>query len=1669
MLSLKSWVMIRQPLICTFVFCLLFINISYSEEIERIQYITDKDKSVEGVLTPDPAPGVVPTSNNDYVKFKIDDNTSSISLSGSGGGNASVSKQLPSLTEGRHSATLTTLEPDRNIKDNKQLLFIYDTTPPELTLINPESSQLSEYNISFVVEFSDEGSGFPSQVKDLEASASVNGIESSFNVLQKEGKTYLLIDYKGTEIPQNGATYSLSVTLKDRAGNEANLKNTFTTSTEYYREEWKDLVCDYYHKDEHKIDYWTFNTQRQEVISFPLSSRFRAISFSNQKNTTTLEFSISLKEASTPEILDSISISSGHPAVKVKRLSTTDSSVKYEITQTEVVSLIETFTYLTVEYPKLLIWDYEWECPSHEGEEIEIPEPEYSVSPERESFTIPIVMYWQGEKFYEINSTIEPDGFFYVNYLAWSASKVAPLDIAASYLTLGNNSYFFNTIEDKFRASAPIAKEGLYNFNVTIASKNGVWRPTGTDLMIEDHDIFVNLGAPEIKAFIYNGLDETLEAIFADVGTPIDDLQIDLSVTNYGKRAFNLERISGGMVKLTSPFPKPMSVVEASLSIKDLAGNTAWANFQIFGIPPEPYDTENPNVTKFSVKESPPKENKLNAKSDGVSSGVLSSLSGGLSLYRNCAKDKVLACVDTDVYSQGLRRYTGSSIISYYPYYAIAEDGRMSAPLLYMDLSKEDYIPLFYNGKTGKYKHVSGVLRGNHRYWVYAFGTCENEVRDTLAPEIKSITFNPTDGKLTAIISDHGMPASHIRAGLSVSPEIPRGGSKSYALESTYTPEQATSVKPRQSLTGYGRSSYSIQNDILNSLVVYEVNSRLSPKSGYNRIYPDATKEQKLKFVPVIGPYLEYLKELKAAEPRKPYEIAPTKEGYGLYGTFESTIPIPPLAFGEVFAVTITAADISGNWRSETLSITIPRVPPNVYLELVKKDNSASFTSINNTRTSSHFIATAIDESGIDFSSSKTFLQIDGQKLVPITNHGDGGIKYWPYRFTSGWMEALQNIDYESDLDWIDRYVGHYGALLGEGEHSALFRATDTIGLSAEKQIDFVIEYPPYIFDFQIKPKAVQDIGGPAFTAMIIDSGNDIDVTGINFFINNVAVPHDKLFFDSISGYFSVSGPVELRSGFHTAKIVATDSVGHQATEMLRFVISDDLVPLSGDAELSLESINIWELANQNNDGQANPGELIRLFPTLFNNAPIPLENCSGILSAEDNRISVETSEFISETFVPKGTTTILRGFDIDIGDDILDTTLSDPYDTHFMLKVNCDDDTWELPFVLPIYEPSIPRDIASSIIIELESTPHSTREGDFTLRGTATSSVSYLQDLIIRVNNQEVRPTYFDKVSGEFEALIPLTHGSNFIEIEAYDESGAVGFKTVFVNCFSELTVTIDKLSRSTTDPNITITGTATSSASIVDRLSMSINGIDIPVKWDQKRGTFEVEVTLEAVDNLIIVEAWDEAGAYGRATARVNFASDITVILDSLPPTTNNTSVLVEGTVETRATIDHVTIRVNGANQPASYNSSTGRFSATVNLFVGGNTIVAYAYGGNGERGNDQAFVTRTAAFTPPSITITFPSNGDYFCCGHEITPGDFVPVPVSGSFSTGSSTLDAISVTNTGGICNNITVGAGTFSADCEISDSAGFDTITAEIINNDGTSATDTIIIETGECS
>ena len=847
--------------------------------------------------------------------------------------------------------------------------------------------------------------------------------------------------------------------------------------------------------------------------------------------------------------------------------------------------------------------------------------------------------------------------------------------------------------------------------------------------------------------------------------------------------------------------------------------------------------------------------------------------------------------------------------------------------------------------------------------------------------------------------------------------------------------------------------NYSIKKKILESLEVYAVNQRFQ-RFGSGRLNDDdnsGTPAERAELLSAIDPFIAY-KESQTAATELPFD-----NGHGLSGALRATLPVPPLVIGEKYEITISARDGSGNSSEEIVLLTVPRSPPVVGLELINTESVSSFSVNGGGQSSVHLRASAIDESGLDL--DRTYLDLDSVRISPLSTFGTGGLGVPPRNPNIYSFSDILKDPYRLSL--LDEYVAHYSALLEEGPHAARFQATDIMGLSADQQLDFTVEYLPQITNFVSKPKAVQDIGGPAFTATITDYGRDLELSGIRFLLNGTEVDQGRLYYDQPSGYFAVSGPLSYDGGYHSAQIIATDNNGHRVTETIRFVVGEEITAIGDHGELRLEAITIWELEHKNNDGQANPGELIRIFPTIYNSGSTPFENCVGKLFAEDTRIVVETNQSSAGRINPATSSTLLRGFDVQIGDDILDATISDPYDTHFRLDVACDETTWEMGFELPVYRPSLPIDINSQVTIDLEPIPGTSTSAETVLRGTVVSSSSFIDSVSIRVNGQIVDDIYLDRATGEFEARIPLEPGSNLIEIEAYDRSGAVGYKTVFINCRSSVVVTMDRLSSSTTQSNLELTGHAESSASLVERIRLTVNGREQPIRWQASQNRFEARIVLEPGNNTIVVEAWDEAGSYGSASEQVNFGSNFSVVLDSLPQSTSEATINVAGTVNSSSTIDQVQLLVNGVVLPVNYNPANGRFSATVSLEAGGNSIIAEALSSAGGRASDRAYVERTTLFDPPSITINSPQSGSIEDCSS---------FTITGSFDPGSSTVDQVTVSTDRPFveCRNMTVGQGSFSAECDVDFGEEEVNYSAEIQTTQGDRATDIIIMRAINC-
>ena len=473
-------------------------------------------------------------------------------------------------------------------------------------------------------------------------------------------------------------------------------------------------------------------------------------------------------------------------------------------------------------------------------------------------------------------------------------------------------------------------------------------------------------------------------------------------------------------------------------------------------------------------------------------------------------------------------------------------------------------------------------------------------------------------------------------------------------------------------------------------------------------------------------------------------------------GILTSKFTPPPK--GEFFTFRIYARDKAGNRSFVDIDVAIPRESPEVSLTAETQASNQS-TTRNGVNASAFMTGEARDDSRIV--PENTTLWLDEQVLQPLTLYSN-----------------RPDADWRSQFD----YKAGYAAGVEEGPHLARFRATDATGLWAETTAVFDFKLAPYIYNFKVMPDAVRQIGGPALTAMIIDMGGDLDISGLSLAIDGQPVDPSHFYFDPASGYFSVDGPLVLADGSHRAEITATDSHGNQASDSLRFTRAAEITTAyqSGGQDLFIENLTLMELEHQNGDGQANPGELVRLFITLHNDTDDDLA-CIGRLTSEDTDIRVETANVDYGLIVPGSTVVPMKGFDLDIGKDILEKTISDPYEAYLDLTLDCGPgEEFDLPLKLPIYQPSI--SIDAGLAITLDRMPPTTTAGSVRVQGIVASEAEFIDWMEIRVNGVLQGPVAFNRDGGRFEATVTLADGANTVEVRGADSNGERGSAAGYV-----------------------------------------------------------------------------------------------------------------------------------------------------------------------------------------------------------------------------------------------------------------------------------------------
>jgi len=685
-----------------------------AESRPDVHYIKSGSGTIMGTLVPEIERGLVCYTCS-VLKVKVDGKEIHCEIKPVEGGRAEVLGEFVGLEDGPHTATEQALG-NGKIKANNRVLFIVDTKPPVLELIEPTGDTITLTQTTFLVKFSDEVSGIPPDVGGIKVEARINDSPATANVSEKNGERFLLIESNGPKWEPNQSV-SLDVMIEDRAGHTAELTKRFKTETK--KEDWdlKWVRCPG-HTDSRSI----FVLRR---LSFPLLTPLKNIVFDLNTRSTTLEMMLASPDGKPldEDIFDALQITSNHPNIKVERLRRLpeSSAAKFKVNQIAPAGGGDNLGSITVQYPEAVVFDHYVSC---ENGEARATIKEMSTDGGIIVYKIPVSLYWQdrfSEELLVVGENLKYRFFF---------DGQGGIDAAASWFELDGEKYWLKEAgEEAYGAEMP-AYEGYRDYKVALTLSRGAWSNdtegqvtnNGTCLKKEG-ELFVKLGAPVIEAFLYDREKERFRAVISDKGTELEDLVLSLYVAGGGEITAMVDTLSGGV---EAEYPIPTGIHEATLSVTDMAGQMTRATCKVFGHPAEP-DQAGEGEGGYPVTL------KVNAVGHGMRPR-----SPEFNLFR-----KYL-----DEYRGGKQRVREcrSSFVMDKPHpFVFCIRAALAA-------GKSDSEALSQCERLGRHNKMS----------LNAKLTCTEKWIDTLGPRILDISYDPGSEEFLARIDDHGGPLSDL-------------------------------------------------------------------------------------------------------------------------------------------------------------------------------------------------------------------------------------------------------------------------------------------------------------------------------------------------------------------------------------------------------------------------------------------------------------------------------------------------------------------------------------------------------------------------------------------------------------------------------------------------------------------------------------------------------------------------------------------------------------------------------------------------------------------------------------------------------------------------------------------------------------------------------------------
>ncbi len=752
--------------VITYTLLLLLIALPVSAA-DDILYINRESGTVVGELGVDSDDGIICGTCSSIVRIDVDNRRIESVVTVSGEGAGSVSGSFQNLKEGRHQAFEEVYGPDGKPIDANSRLFILDTTPPELNLISPLEKKLTAFGITFIVSCTDDGAGI--EYSDKFIDVRLNGQPARWSSAKHAGRDALVIDRGEGKGPWgSGESVTLSVTVKDRAENKADRSWSFSVLPSPPGEEIGIVATTCYKPDTNQLITYTGNHLSR--FRFPYNRSLTAIVFTLQSMEATAEFGTENLDISGLDaieqspgmfenrpvganIMASVTLASDSPRLTVERIKIDETLVRFRVIQTEPAPRDEMVVTLTMQHPEFVDWPRRYEC-SKTGEPLAIAEkmqPAGTVV----SHVIPVILAAEkgniDQKVYSEGAKI---------YCLLEDTTNGGIALTASYFEVEGMKYWFDQqSEHSCIAEAPV-EEGLIPYRTVLRTAT-TWIPSGNSRgsltdnerdWITDGTVTVTLDPPAIRSFTYDEHREILTADISDIGTPLEELTITLSVSEAGDLYAAIDPLSG---RIYVPYSLPYGIQNATLSVTDNAGQNTTAGCRIFGRVPENENLQG-HITSLTDRNPDPASLKT-----GVpfrhGQDEITLLSG----YSSTGIHKATVCTERHTYRQIQTTQLNECIARGLAKNSTGHYDQRSLEQCINDLKLENSF-----NRNATEKNPPSATRYTGLY--VSTIDCEKEDIDLLAPRIRAVAYHPGSGLVTARIDDWGNDPKKIATRFSV-------------------------------------------------------------------------------------------------------------------------------------------------------------------------------------------------------------------------------------------------------------------------------------------------------------------------------------------------------------------------------------------------------------------------------------------------------------------------------------------------------------------------------------------------------------------------------------------------------------------------------------------------------------------------------------------------------------------------------------------------------------------------------------------------------------------------------------------------------------------------------------------------------------------------------------